>query len=170
MAIITKRGDDGTTDLLFGKKADKTSTRIDALGAVDELNAHLGLARIHAEQNELTEWIDGIQKALINLMGIVATEPVDFPQYLEKGYGVVDDADILALEKLAQDQESEGNTFKGWIRPGADNSHLTAQLHVCRTVCRRAERACWQVELSTKAPCLFLNRLADVLWLLASAK
>ena len=168
MAIITKRGDEGTTDLLFGKKAAKTSARIECLGAVDELNAQLGLARVHSQEESLTGWIDAVQKNLVNLMGVVATEPADFPKYIEKGYGLVNESDIEQLENLAAEHEKEGNTFRGWIRPGADSSLLTAQLHICRTVCRRAERSCWAVELDGKLPCLYLNRLADLLWLLAS--
>ena len=169
MPIITKRGDDGNTDLLFGKKAPKASARIEALGAVDELNAQLGVSRVYAEEEALISWIDTAQKNLVNLMGMVATEPEDMAKYVEKGYGTIDEAAIMELEVLAAEQEKEGNTFKGWIRPGKDGSMAAAQLHVCRTVCRRAERSCWAVELDGKVPCLYLNRLADVLWLLASA-
>lgn len=168
MPIITKRGDHGSTDLLFNKKAAKDSPRIEALGAVDELNAHLGLARVHANDEALVTWIDGVQKALINLMGEVATEPVDLTRYVEKGYGMVQEEDIISLETLAQEHEETGNTFRGWIRPGEDDSLLTAQIHVCRTVCRRAERRCWALEMESRTVCLYLNRLADVLWLIAS--
>ncbi len=169
MPIITKRGDDGQTDLLFQKKAAKTSPRIEALGAVDELNAHLGLARVHAHQEALTTWIDHTQAQLVNLMGMLATAPDDWEQYLQKGYGTITTAEITTLETLAADHEADGNRFRGWLRPGADHSHLTAQLHVCRTVCRRAERRCWATDLATPEPRIYLNRLADVLWLLASA-
>jgi len=169
MSIITKRGDQGSTDLLFGKKAEKTSARVEALGAVDELNAQLGLARVHTEETELKEWIDGVQKNLVNLMGMMATEPSDFSQYIDKGYGLIRGEDLIDLEKLAASHEAEGNTFKGWIRPGKDGSLTAAQLHVCRTVCRRAERRCWAVEIDIDLPRLYLNRLADVLWLLASS-
>lgn len=168
MPIITKRGDHGSTDLLFNKKAEKDSPRIEALGAVDELNAHLGLARVHASDEALITWIDTVQKALINLMGEVATIPTDLPLYIEKRYGMVREEDIISLEALAQEHEETGNTFKGWIRPGQDDSLLTAQLHVCRTVCRRAERRCWALDMESRTVCLYLNRLADVLWLIAN--
>ena len=168
MSIITKRGDAGRTDLLFNKKAEKTSPRIECLGAVDELNAHLGLARVHASDEQLTEWIDGVQQALINLMGEVATEPADLPKYIEKGYGMIQTAEVEGLEALAAAQEKTGNTFRGWVRPGKDDSMLTAQLHVCRTVCRRAERRCWALEMESRLVCLYLNRLADVLWLIGN--
>lgn len=168
MAIITKRGDHGTTDLLFGKKSEKSSDRIEAVGAVDELNAHLGLARVHSEDEGLVAWIDTVQKNLINLMGELATEPEDLPKYVEKGYGQISEGDIGALEALATEHEKNGNTFRGWVRPGKDNSFLTAQLHVCRTVCRRSERRAWTLEMESRTVCLYLNRLADVLWLIAS--
>ena len=167
MSIITKRGDQGSTDLLFNKKAPKHSERIEALGAVDELNAHLGLARVHAGEGDLALWIDEIQKLLISLMGELATAEEDYQRYLDHGFGTIDEQDIIDLELLAQKHEQEGNTFKGWLRPGADL--LTAQLHVCRTVCRRAERRTWALPLVSRAPSLFLNRLADVLWLLTSS-
>jgi len=169
MSIITKRGDEGKTDLLFGKSALKTSARVEALGAVDELNANLGLARVHAEDEALIEWIDGVQKNLVNLMGMIATEPADFSKYVDKGYGLISEEEIISLEEMAQVHEADGNTFRGWIRPGKGGTLLTAQLHVCRTVCRRAERSCWAVEQEGTLTCLYLNRLADVLWLLVSA-
>lgn len=170
MSIITKRGDQGKTDLLFGKSAEKTSDRIEALGAVDELNAQLGLARVHASDPSLITWIDDTQKALINLMGEVATLPSDLQRYIEKGYGKISDEQVSGLETLALEYQEQGNTFKGWIRPGEDDSLLTAQLHICRTVCRRAERRCWALEMESRTTCLYLNRLADVLWLIANPK
>lgn len=102
-------------------------------------------------------------------MGIIATEPCDYEKYITKGYGLITEDDVIELESLAKKHEDDGNTFKGWIRPGADGSLLTAQLHVCRTICRRAERSCWAVETDNNLPCLYLNRLADILWLLASS-
>ena len=106
MSIITKRGDQGSTDLLFGKKAHKTSPRVEALGAVDELSAHLGLARVHTDNTEFSKWIDTVQKHLINLMGEVATEPEDYPKYLSKGYGTITPQEIEALENLSKHKAS----------------------------------------------------------------
>ena len=168
MPIITKRGDQGETDLLFHKKAPKISARIEALGATDELNSHLGLARTMASDEALTSWIDGVQKNLINLMGEFATEEEDYQKYIKKGYGRIQENEVIALETLAAEHEDSGHTFRGWIRPGNDGNQLTAQLHVCRTVCRRAERRSWAIPLPNTAPRLYLNRLADVLWLIAS--
>ena len=170
MSVITKRGDQGTTDLLFAKKADKTSARVEALGAVDELSAHLGLARVHTTSSEFSEWIDTTQKHLINLMGELATEAEDYPKYKAKGYGTITDEEIAALETLCKTYENAGTTFKGWIRAGQDKDPLTAQLHVCRTVCRRAERRTWAVDLPSRLPSIFLNRLADILWLIGNPK
>jgi len=118
MSIITKRGDQGSTDLLFGKKAHKTSPRVEALGAVDELSAHLGLARVHTDNTEFSKWIDTVQKHLINLMGEVATEPEDYPKYLSKGYGTITPQEIETLENLCKKYEQAGKSFRDWIRAG----------------------------------------------------
>lgn len=170
MAIITKRGDEGETDLMFGKRASKVSARIEALGAVDEVNAQLGVVRVHAEDESLIQWINEVQENLINLMGELATETADLPAYKEKGYGLLKEEEVEKLEQMAREHEQSGNTFRGWVRPGQDNSLLTAHLHVCRTVIRRAERRCWAVGLERRISCLYLNRLGDVLWLVANPR
>ena len=91
MSISTKRGDSGETDLMFGKRVPKTHPRVRTCGAVDELNAQLGLVRASEVSDELVECIDTIQKHLVGLMGVVATdsEALDAFVYLSRTEGII---------------------------------------------------------------------------------
>jgi cob(I)alamin adenosyltransferase len=169
MSICTKRGDEGVTDLMFGKRIAKTDARVEACGAVDELNAVLGIVRNAEISDEMEQWVDEVQKRLVGLMGVIATHEDDHDKYAEKGYSGIEPADVEWLETLISEAESEkGIRFKGWARPGKEGKLASAYLDLARTVCRRSERACWAVEddaLMTAR--LFLNRLSDSLWLVA---
>ena len=90
MSIISGRGDEGTTDLLFGRRIAKTSLRVSALGCVDELNAALGLARAAGPTDDVLAIIDHAQEKLVGLMGELACLPEDLPRYREKGYAVIE--------------------------------------------------------------------------------
>lgn len=171
MSIITGRGDDGKTDLLFGRRTEKTSLRVEALGAVDELNSALGLARAAGLEPELEALIDRIQETLVGLMGRLACLPEDDERYAEKGYASVSDADVDWLEEQAKAFEQRGVRFTGWARPGADHSVSRAGLDLSRSVARRAERRVWELH-ETESPLpdavkLYFNRLSDLLWILA---
>ena len=169
MSICTKRGDEGLTDLMFGKRIAKTDDRVEACGAVDELNAVLGIVRNSDISDDMENWIDEVQKRLVGLMGIIATHEDDHDKYAEKGYSGIETSDVEWLETIISEAESEkGIRFKGWARPGKEGKQASAFLDLARTVCRRSERACWAVEddaLMTAR--LFLNRLSDSLWLVA---
>jgi len=169
MSICTKRGDEGQTDLMFGKRVPKTHSRVEACGAVDELNALLGIVRNSHVSDEMKEWVDGVQKRLVGLMGVIATHEDDHDQYAKAGYTGVESEDVAWLESLISKAEQEkGITFRGWARPGEAGAMAGAYLDLGRTVCRRAERSLWAIEddfLSTAR--LFLNRLSDTLWLVA---
>lgn len=167
MSITTKRGDDGTTDLLFGGKAGKGDAQIEALGAVDELNATLGLARV-AMDGEGAESIDQIQKWLVTLMGELAMPPGKDAEYDRAGFGRIAAEEIRWMESLSEGIEGD-RKFKGWLRPGAAGGELAARLHLARTVARRAERRAWEVNecVCSDEVRIFLNRLSDVLWLMA---
>jgi cob(I)alamin adenosyltransferase len=173
MSIITGRGDSGETDLLFGKRVAKTSSRVEALGAVDELNAALGLARASGLTEEIESIVDQIQEKLVGLMGQLACLPEDVARYDEKGYAKVVPTDVNWLEEKAKDFEGRGIRFTGWARPGVEHSVARAGLDVARAVARRAERRVWQLheegELVPGAVRLYFNRLSDLLWILARA-
>jgi len=167
MSITTKRGDGGTTDLLFGGKASKVAPQVEALGEVDELNAVLGLARV-AMDGEAAETIDQIQKWLVTLMGELAMPEGGEAAYDQAGFGRIGESEIAWVENLSGGIEGD-RKFRGWLRPGAGGGELAARLHLARTVARRAERSTWKVanEIATGELRIFLNRLSDALWLMA---
>lgn len=169
MSISTRRGDEGATDLMFGRRVPKTHPRVVAGGSVDELNAALGMARVGCDQGDaLAEFIAAVQSDLVALMGELATLPEDVPRYIEKGYGRFGDGRLEKLDAKVAEIEAQGLTFKGWAMPGAGGSAVAANLDLARTVCRRAERDV--VTLGDEVPSevlQYLNRLSDALWLCA---
>lgn len=172
MSIITKRGDEGQTDLMFAKRCSKSSPRIEGYGSVDELNAQLGVVR-HSGVSSLTvERIDAVQSRLTGLMGELATLEEDLPLYDKKGYARISEADVSWIEGVSKELEQEFDLkFKGWARPGKEGNLGSAQLDLARTVCRRAERRLAVLrdmgDLSNLQSALFMNRLSDLCWLLA---
>jgi cob(I)alamin adenosyltransferase len=174
MSIMTGRGDLGETDLMFSKRIAKTSLRIDALGAVDELNAALGLARAAEVDAEIVAIVDGIQARLVGLMGQLATLPEDEARYLEKRYATLGEADLGWVIETARDYEGRGVRFTDWARPGAEGSLARAGLDYARAVARRAERSVLVLHESgepvPEVVRLFFNRLSDLLWILARVK
>src|SRR5208282_2220551 len=138
MSIVTKTGDSGTTALMYGRRVPKNHPRVEACGAVDELNAALGLARATAERGFLGDNLFAIQKDLIVLMGELGVLPEDLPRYVKDGFSPVSPAMASKLDALVKEIESQSISFKGWATPGA--THHSAALDVARTVCRRAER------------------------------
>jgi cob(I)alamin adenosyltransferase len=173
MSIITGRGDEGETDLLFGRRIAKTALRMEVLGCVDELNAALGLARAAGAMPEVEGIIDRVQEQLVGLMGQFACLPGDEERYASAGFASVGEADLEWVVAIAKDFESRGITFKGWARPGADHSLARAGLDFARTVARRVERAVLMLheggEEVPKVLRLYFNRLSDLMWILARA-
>ena len=168
MSIVTKRGDDGNSDLLFGKRTSKTDPRLEAVGTIDELNAALGLVRANADS--VTDGIvDQLQAKLVGLMGELAVHPEDAQRYADSDFPPISEEDADHLEREANSIEDEGVSFDGWARPGANGNLAGAQLDFARTVCRRAERRVLALGegVSNPAITLFLNRASDLLWLLA---
>ena len=169
MSIVTKRGDRGMTALMYNRQVSKCHPRVEAYGSVDELNAALGLARAAAEHDLLRERLATIQKHLILLMGELATAVEDLPRYVKDGHSLVTPAMTATLEKWITELEAANVSAKGWAMPGANTA--SAALDLARTVCRRAERrACALQEaaqLDNPETLIYLNRLSDLLWLLA---
>lgn len=174
MSIITGRGDSGETDLMFSKRIAKTSLRVAALGAVDELNAALGLARAAGASAGMIELIDGIQQCLVGLMGQLATLPEDEAAYREKGYALLGQQDLDWVEESARELEKRGVRFSGWARPGAEGCQARAGLDFARAVARRAEREILALHAAgepvPEVVRLFFNRLSDFLWILARSE
>lgn len=171
MSITTKRGDDGETDLLFGRRISKTSLRVEALGSVDELNSALGLARASGLPEATVALIDTIQERLVALMGQLACLPEDEARYAEKGYAAIREEDLAWLEQQIVRVESEHGLSRGWSRPGAKGGPGLAALNLACAITRRAERAVLKLHESgepvPESVRHCFNRLSDLLWLLA---
>ncbi len=172
MSISTRRGDVGETDLLFGKRVSKTHPRVRCCGAVDELNAQLGVVRASEVSEQMEECIDSVQKRLVKLMGVVATHEQDHGKYTEKGYQGIELEDVAWLDEIVHELEVEkGHRFRGWSRPGKAGALSGAYLDVARTTSRRAELVSWEIDDEGLVIARqFLNRLSDVLWLLARSR
>jgi len=163
--IYTKRGDSGETSLVGGQRLPKDALRIECYGTVDELNAVTGLACVTARLDERTLPLAGIllrvQHELFNLGSILATLPGDVgprqPQVTE--------ADVARLESEIDSMNAELPPLRSFVLPGG--SELDAKLHLCRTVCRRAERLTVALARSESVPSVtvrYLNRLSDALF------
>ena len=169
MSIATKTGDDGTTALMYGRRVPKTHPRIEACGAVDELNAALGLARASAKPDFVRNHLLAIQKDLVVLMGEIGVATEDLPRYIKDGHAVVTPEMTAKLDALVRELEAKKTNFKGWATPGETMNGAT--LDAARTVCRRAERRVCELkesgELRNAEIVIYLNRLGDLLWLFA---
>ncbi|MEL6482568.1 MAG: cob(I)yrinic acid a,c-diamide adenosyltransferase [Pseudomonadota bacterium] len=159
--IYTRTGDAGETALGDGSRVAKHSARVTAYGTVDELNATLGMARLHAE-GEMAERISRIQNDLFDLGADLCTP--DMERDGEREYPplrmVTSQVDRLEAEIDAMNEVLE--PLRSFILPGG--SALAAHLHVCRTVCRRAERltiSLTATEGVNEAALKYLNRLSD---------
>ncbi|MFH1067604.1 MAG: cob(I)yrinic acid a,c-diamide adenosyltransferase [bacterium] len=170
MSIATRTGDQGTTSLMHGRRVSKTHPRVQACGAVDELNAALGVARAAAAHSWAKEQILLIQKDLIVLMGELATAEEDCLRHEKSGSRVSEEM-LKRLDEGVAHLESEHTQPRGWAIPG--ETLPASFLDLARTICRRAEREI--ISLSESQPQTFisslaipyLNRLSDLLWLMA---
>ncbi len=169
MSIVTKTGDKGMTALMYGRRVSKCHPRVEAYGCVDELNTALGLARATADQDFIRNSLLVIQRDLVTLMGELATAVEDLPRFMKDGYTLVTSQLTHKLDALVREVEAQSVSFKGWATPGACLS--SAALDGARTVCRRAERRVCALQeadqLQNSEIIIYLNRLADLLWLLA---
>jgi cob(I)alamin adenosyltransferase len=164
--VYTRRGDQGETSLAGGQRVPKDSPRIDAYGTVDELNAFLGAARVTAVDLAATEprltplvtILLRVQHELFNLGSILATLPEDVHPHQAR----ITEADIARLESEIGGMNAGLPALRSFVLPGG--SRLNADLHICRTVCRRAERVLIAVSRAEAIPpetVRYLNRLGD---------
>ena len=172
--VYTKQGDTGLTRLVGGQQVPKHDARIEAYGTVDELNAFVGVARetlvaslpsVRPERKEalvaLGATLKRVQHELFNLGSILATLPEDVHPKQPR----VTAAEVALLEEEMDACQGELATLRSFVLPGG--CRLNADLHVTRTVCRRAERL--TVELAASTPVdpdavKYLNRLSDALF------
>ncbi len=163
--IYTKVGDGGSTYLFSGKKVRKDDPRIETCGAVDELNAVLGLAKSFASDEPLKKKLEEIQKLLHVLGADLASPP---GARTPKGVPRISPLHAARVEKEIDALEASLPPLKNFILAGG--SPAGAALHLARTVCRRAERALVPLLKKKQASLdaqIFLNRLSDYLFLLA---
>ncbi|HCV99378.1 MAG TPA: cob(I)yrinic acid a,c-diamide adenosyltransferase [Verrucomicrobiales bacterium] len=169
MSITTRTGDNGETGLLFSRRTSKDDPRIAACGDVDELNAAIGLARAHLHGTSENSRLEAIQKSLIALMGELATLPEDSARYASSKFDKLAAGDIQQLDSWIAEHEASGLAFEGWALPGG--TIASAHLDMARTICRRAERSTVAIRSpvtnGSSQAVVYLNRLSDLLWLMA---
>ena len=163
--LYTRRGDEGETSLGGGQRVPKDSPRVTAVGAVDELNACLGMALAHGLAPRLAELVPPIQNELFHLGADLCFLEED---KLKHALPQIEARHIDALEQLIDEFNAAVGPLKNFVLPGG--SVGAAHLHVARTVCRRVERSV--VTLARDEPVgafalAYLNRLSDLLFAMA---
>ncbi len=163
--VYTRTGDDGTTGLGGGQRVPKDSPRIEAYGTVDELSSAIGVALALGLHPRLTETLTRVQNDLFNLGSDLCILEED---KAARPVPVIEERHVEALERLMDDLSAELPPLENFILPGG--SPGSAQLHVARTVCRRAERrtiALSRQEAVGPLVVKYLNRLSDALFVMA---
>lgn len=163
--IYTRAGDKGKTGLLSGERIDKADPRVEAYGTVDELGTFLGVAKVHSSQR-IAEYIHNIQQKLFLINAELATniDTLDPDNPLRSLERITSD-DVEFLEKIADELSDELPLLTNFVIPGGTKG--SAFLHVCRTVCRRAERRIVQFANShpvNEELIRYINRLSDLLF------
>ena len=155
----------GKTSLVGGQRVSKASVRLEAYGTVDELNSHLGLLAAMMADGEDKEFIIRIQNCLFNVCTNLATDQEQTPLYPSAH---LPEGEIELIEQKVDEIMQLLPERQGFILPGGTKE--AAQAHVCRTVCRRAERrivALAEVAQITPSVLQYVNRLSDYLFVLA---
>ncbi len=177
--VATGRGDDGTTGLLFGGRVAKDDPRTEAYGTVDEAVAALGLARAELGEMASASTLPAALASLASLilrfqreLFVVGAELAANPDALDRlrdGVTRVDEPMLAGVEAVLKDMEAGITMPREFVVPGG--SRLSAALEVARTILRRAERRAITLQLAGSLPgpwlVPYLNRLADLLWVLA---
>jgi len=168
--IYTKTGDKGETSLYGGTRVSKAAARVESYGTLDELNAFIGLAKAEISDEKVSSQLQKIQFDLFTV-GSEAATPTD-KMLLANGKNRLDlmisEKEITELELWMDDFDAELEPLRFFILPSGGKAAAT--VHVCRTVCRRAERAMvFLNETEEVRPELikYLNRLSDYLFILA---
>jgi cob(I)alamin adenosyltransferase len=155
--IATRTGDDGRTGLGDNTRVSKASARPHALGEVDELNSHIGLLLCEPMPEDVRELLIDIQHQLFNLGGELSVP----------GMELLQDAALVQLDAALERHNARLPRLQEFILPAG--TRAAAQAHVCRAVARRAERAVVTLPDLRAAPRQYLNRLSDLLFVLARA-
>lgn len=167
--IYTRTGDQGLTSLYGGQRVPKFQTRVAVFGALDELNANLGLvvSELTDEAGKLRDALLGIQNTLFNIGAEAAEGGTKTGRMIEDSLRV-GEAHVTDLERLIDRYDGELESLTTFILPGG--SPAGARLHLARAVCRRTERRLAllaQDEMVNPESLRYLNRLSDLLFVLA---
>lgn len=158
MSIYTKTGDKGTTSLASGQRVPKTDVRIEAYGTVDELNSWFGMLRAALGSSEdltsVAQQIDWVQNKLFNLGAALSEAPGDW----------IADSDVKLLERWIDSMQTTLPKQRAFLLPAG--SEAVCRCHICRTICRRAERQMILAQAQPTYLC-FMNRLSDYCFVLA---
>ena len=169
--VYTRTGDKGDTALVGGKRVAKDSLRIETYGTIDELNATVGLVRAfnhEASASAARDRLDDILKHIQNELFDLGSELATPPEAVYAGMFRVGDTEVTALEGLMDACEKELEPLNSFVLPGG--GRVSALLHQCRTVCRRAERIALRLgreEDIGEGPLRYLNRLSDLFFVLS---
>lgn len=168
-SIATRKGDDGTTSLLYGQRVPKDHPQIEAVGAFDELNAALGFAKATCPDAARRTELEHLQTELVALMGELACAESDAQRYADSTFPKLSEAGLARVDATVAAIEAGHVKFDGWATPGA-NLHAAA-LEMARATARRAERRLTTLasqgrHLRPLVP-RYVNRMADLLWLMA---
>lgn len=168
--IYTRTGDDGSTALGDMSRAAKTSARVTAYGEVDEANSAIGVAiALGSLSGDVADLLRAVQNDLFDVGADLCTPIVPDPKWAPLR---VDAAYVERLERACDEYNARLTKLDSFVLPGGSGG--AALLHVARTVCRRAERATWQLladepEATNPLTATYLNRLSDLLFILARA-
>ncbi|MDX9751967.1 MAG: cob(I)yrinic acid a,c-diamide adenosyltransferase [Flavobacteriales bacterium] len=165
MKIYTRTGDKGSTALLGGTRVPKDHLRIETYGTVDELNSHLGMLRDLAAPHHRERLVE-LQEVLFAIGSRLASSSEEEAERFKVPQ--VQEADVAALESWMDAMDKELPPMRNFILPGGHPA--VSQAHICRTVCRRAERRVVQLAAVEPVPEVvvrFLNRLSDLFFVLA---
>lgn len=166
MKIYTRKGDDGTTSLFGGDRLSKADIRVEAYGTVDELNSFVGLLIDYLTDDHIRQYNQKIQHILFNLGSIVATVDEKYIAQLPQ----ITPQEIVSIESEIDQMEVSLPPMTNFVLPSGH--HQVSLAHICRTVCRRAERGLVRLyhvdsNLSLVILIQFLNRLSDYYFVLA---
>ena len=166
LKIYTKTGDAGKTSLLGGTKVPKNHIRIESYGNTDELNSFLGLLNDQIRDKETSLFLRQIQDRLFTIGSMLAMET---KKKSAIAIPILHEEDVSQLEKKIDDMDKELSPMKSFVLPGGHT--LVSTAHICRTVCRRAERSVVNLQINGEFvdPVIikYLNRLSDYLFILA---
>jgi cob(I)alamin adenosyltransferase len=165
MKIYTKTGDEGNTSLIGGVKVAKHTLRIESYGTIDELNSYIGLVNDLVNDTDTANRLRKIQHDLFTIGSLLACAP---GKEIRMALPHLKEADVTALEEAIDAMSAALPEMRHFILPGG---HVTvSHIHIARCVCRRAERACVNLQQHEPvAPIIlpYLNRLSDYLFVLA---